>query len=200
MDLAHHKNRVCRKNSDSFLQGEEILAAFLLRPLGAVKRKALSTMVGQTAGAATGAAFGASTGSTVSYTLENILEKAAEADEGKSKVEPPATAKLFPGRDILFVITDRRYLIFYLKPGLARIPYSFKAALPLSAITNMQMTSGLVANKVRITFADGTFVLRDLPFGQGKHRNLIKAFIRARGQAFPPQRLPAQQALEEQED
>jgi hypothetical protein len=197
MDLAHHKNRVRRKNSDSFFQGEEILAAFLLRPLGAVKRKALSTMVGQTAGAATGAAFGASTGSTVNYTLEKVLEKAADADDGGREVEPRATAKLFPSRDILFVITDRRYLIFYLKPGLARIPYYFKAAFPLSAITNMQLTSGLVASKVRITFADGTIVLRDLPFGQGKHRNLIKAFIRERRQTCPPQRLPAQQALEE---
>jgi hypothetical protein len=198
VDLAHHKNRVRRKNSDFFLQGEESLAAFLLRPLGAMKHKALSTVIGQTVGAATGAAFGASAGSTVDYTLESALEKAFDADDESSKAQPRPTAALFPRGDILFVITDRRYLIFCLKQGFVRNPYSFKAAFPLSAITDIQLTLGLVTNKVRLTFSDSTFVLRDLPFGQGKHKKLIKAFTRVRGEAFPPQPLPVQQVAEEQ--
>ncbi len=198
MDLAHHKNRVRRKNSDSFLQGEEILAAFLLFPPGAGKRRLFSAAIGQTVGAATGAAFGASTGSTVDYTLENALEGVFDTADKRSKAQPQATAALFPGGNILFVITDRRYLIFYPKPGPVRNPYSFMAAFPLSAITHIQLTLGLLTNKVRLTFADGTFALRELPFGQGKHRNLVKAFTRVRGQAFPPQSLPAHQVVEEQ--
>jgi hypothetical protein len=197
MDLAHHKNRVRRKNSSSFLEGEEILAAFLLPPSGAAMHRTLSTAIGQIAGAATGAAAGASAGSVVDHSLETTLEEDFDAAEKKSEAQPHADVTLLP-EGTLFVITDRRYLIFRIEPSYVRIRYSFVAALPLSAIIDMQLTLGVFANKVRLAFADGTSVLRDLPYGQGKHRNLIKAFARVREQAFPSHTPLAQQVADEQ--
>jgi hypothetical protein len=197
MDLARHKSRIHRKNGDSLLQGEEVLAAFILLPLGEMRRKLFTSAIGQIAGGVTGAAFGPGAGIGADQGLESGLEGGFQAVEGRRKVQSYATASKFPGGRILFVITDRRFLVFGCKPGSWRVRYTVISAFPLSAIIDMQMTLGLAANKIRLTFADGASVLRDLPFGQGKHRNLIRAFTRAQVNASPAQAPPARQVIRE---
>jgi hypothetical protein len=200
MDLAHHKNRIRRKSSDSLLQGEEVLAAFILLPLGAMRRKLFTSAIGQIAGAATGAAFGPGAGIGTDQGLETSLEDGFRAAEGRRKAQSRTTATKVPNAPILFVITDHRFLVFGRKPGSRRTRYVVISDLPLSAIAGMQMTLGLAANKILLTFADGSSILRDLPFGQGKHKNLIRAFTRTRVDTLPIQAHPVQQVIREQGD
>jgi hypothetical protein len=178
VDIARHKSRVARKCRDSLLKDEEVLGAFVLLPLGSMKRELTSTVVTNIAGSIAGAASGVTgVGAGVDASLSAALS-ASELAERRSGVLPGGIARRFPDGRVIFAITNFRFMLFHYQQKLATVDYLFIAAFPLTAITRLRVTPGVSANRIILTFADGTSVLKELPHGQGSPLKLTKAFTR----------------------